>query len=169
MRSFCRLAQENKDVRLTLAGDGPLREALAASVPEAIRQRVTWTGFKEVEELLPYFAQTNVFVLASLHDGWGVVINQAVSAGQAVIASDAVGAAVDLVEHGVNGLIFPAQDENALTAALRYFSEHPEAIPRFGRIARERGRLLSPRHGAERWYCFSKKILKILKKQEGGR
>jgi len=159
VKSFCRLAREHDAIRLTVVGDGPLREPLTALVPEAIRHRVTWAGFKEVEELPPFFAVANIFVLPSLHDGWGLVINQAVSAGMAVIASDAVGAAVDLVEHGVSGLIFPARAESALTAAMGYFAEHPEVIYPFGQKSRERARPLSPRSGADRWYRFSQKIL----------
>jgi glycosyltransferase involved in cell wall biosynthesis len=159
IQSFCRLAQENKDARLTLVGDGPLRVTLAAAVPEAIRHRVTWAGFKEAEQLPPYFAQANVFVLPSLHDGWGVVINQAVSAGMAVIASDAVGAAADLVSDHANGLVFQSQNEEGLTAALRFFVEHPECIHQFGRVSRTRAHELRPEQGVERWFWFCKKIL----------
>jgi glycosyltransferase involved in cell wall biosynthesis len=160
LRAFCQVAKEHQNIQLTLVGEGPLRASLAASVPEAIRQRVKWAGFKEVDELARYFGSANVFVLPSLHDGWGVVINQAVSAGMAVIASDAVGAGADLVADRVNGIIFPSQDEQALTAALRFFADHPEAIAEFGRVSRERARLLSPNHGAERWYQFSQSLLR---------
>jgi glycosyltransferase involved in cell wall biosynthesis len=159
VRSFCRLARERVDVRLTLVGDGPLRANLAASVPEAIRHRVTWAGFKEADELSSYFAESNVFVLPSVHDGWGVVINQAVSAGMAVIASDGVGAAVDLVcDHG-NGLVFPSQNEEALTAALRFFAEHPDAIHQYGEASRARAQAICPERGADRWYQFCRTVL----------
>jgi poly(glycerol-phosphate) alpha-glucosyltransferase len=159
LRSFCRLASEHQAIRLTFVGDGPLRESLAASVPDGLRARVIWAGFKEADALPPYFAAANVFVLPSLHDGWGVVINQAVSAGMAVIASDAVGAAVDLVVHGENGLIFPSQDEAALTDSLRYFADHPDDIPRFGVASREKAAHLCPEQGVERWYQFCRAIL----------
>jgi glycosyltransferase involved in cell wall biosynthesis len=159
VKSFCLLAQEHKDVRLTIVGDGPLRESLIASVPEAIRPRVTWAGFKEADELPPFFAQANVFVLPSLHDGWGVVINQAISAGMPVIASDAVGAAADLVSDGANGIIFPNQNEEALTAALRFFTDHPDCIHRFGKISRARAHDFCPEQGADRWYRFCQSIL----------
>ncbi|HWY87310.1 MAG TPA: glycosyltransferase family 4 protein, partial [Gemmataceae bacterium] len=159
VRSFCALAQEHADVRLTLVGDGPLRAQLAASIPEPIRRRVAWAGFKEADELPPYFAGANVFVLPSVHDGWGVVINQAVSAGMAVIASTGVGAAADLVADHGNGLIFPSQNEEALTASLRFFAEHPEAIHQYGEASRARARELGPEDGADRWYRFCQTVL----------
>jgi glycosyltransferase involved in cell wall biosynthesis len=159
VKSFCVLAQEHKDIRLTLVGDGPLRVSLAASVPEVTRPRVIWAGFKEADELVSYFAEANVFVLPSLHDGWGVVINQAVSAGMAVIASDAVGAAADLVSDHGNGLIFASQNEEALTAALCFFAENPDCIHRFGKVSRARAHELGPEQGADRWYRFCREIL----------
>ena len=159
IRAFCRVAQGYPGVCLTLVGDGPMRAELTAAVPELIQPRVKWAGFREVEDLPPYFAEANVFVLPSIHDGWGVVINQAVSAGMAVIASDAVGAGVDLVTDGKNGLIFPSQNEMALEKTLRFFAENPDAIVRFGRMSRLVGQNLTPEHGAERWYRFLEQIL----------
>jgi glycosyltransferase involved in cell wall biosynthesis len=160
VRAFCRLAQDHHDARLTLVGGGPLRESLVAMIPEAIRPRVNFAGFKEAHELPTYFAQANVFVLPSLHDGWGVVVNQAVGAGMAVIASDAVGAAVDLVADHENGLIFPSENEAELEASLRFFAEHPDCIHRFGAVSRARAQELDPKQGAERWYRFCHTILK---------
>ena len=159
VKSFCELARVDNNVRLTLVGEGPLRPALAASVPEEIRPRVNWAGFKEAVELPGFFAAANVFVLPSLHDGWGVVINQAVSAGMGVIASDAVGAAADLVADHVNGLIFPSQNQQALTAALQFFAANPDEIRKFGEASRQRAQTLSPAHGADAWYRFCQRIL----------
>src|SRR5262249_36551119 len=107
----------------------------------------------------PYFAQANVFVLPSLHDGWGVVINQAISAGMAVIASDTVGAAIDLVTDHVNGHLFPSQDETALTAAPRGFAEHPERIHPYGQASRALAWRVRVEQGAERWHQFCQVIL----------
>src|SRR5436305_13114757 len=56
----------------------------------------------------------------------------------AVIASDQVGAAADLVVDRENGLIVPSRDEEALTAALRFFANEPEVIQRFGAVSRAR-------------------------------
>jgi len=97
--------------------------------------------------------------LPSLHDGWGVVINQAVSAGMAIVTSDAVGAAVDLVVDRANGLVFPSQDEAALTAALRFFAENPDYILRFGKNSRAKAFELRPERGADRWYQFCSTVL----------
>ena len=75
-------------------------------------------GHRAPAELPGLFAEADAFVLPSRHDGWGVVINEALGAGLPIIVSDGVGAAHDLVTHGVNGLITPAGDACALRDAL---------------------------------------------------
>ena len=62
--------------------------------------------------------RSDVFVLPSRHDGWGVVVNQALAAGLPIITTDAVGAGLDFVENGVNGICVPANNVNALFNAM---------------------------------------------------
>ena len=57
-------------------------------------------------------------VLPSNYEPWGLVINEAAAAGLAIVASDVVGAAAELVQDGVNGRLFPIRDHEALTTAL---------------------------------------------------
>jgi glycosyltransferase involved in cell wall biosynthesis len=159
IKCFCRLAADHRNVRLTMVGDGPLRRPLMESVPLSMRDRVDWPGFKQVDQLPSYFAQANVFVLPSVHDGWGVVINQALSAGMPVIASHGVGAAADLVSDQANGIIVPAKDEAALTEAMRFFAENPANILAYGRSSRERASVLGPNYGVELWYQFCRTVL----------
>ena len=66
-----------------------------------------------------------MFVLPSRHDGWGVVVNQAIAAGLPVICSDAVGAAADLVSNGVNGYVFPSGNVEQLAEAMASFARIP--------------------------------------------
>ncbi len=51
---------------------------------------------------------------------WGLVVNEVMNAGKAVIVSDQVGAAVDLVEDGVNGFVVPVGDVDTLADRLRW-------------------------------------------------
>jgi glycosyltransferase involved in cell wall biosynthesis len=48
-----------------------------------------------------------VFVLPSRHEPWGLIVNEVMNAGRAVIVSDDVGSQADLVEDGVEGCVFP--------------------------------------------------------------
>src|SRR5262249_32859433 len=93
----------------------------------------------------------DVFVLPSRHDGWGVVVNQALGAGLPVIASDAVGAGLDLVEDGVNGLIVPAGSAAALERAMERLALQPDLARAYGQAARRKAAEITPAAGAEKW------------------
>ena len=117
--AFAAVAAERPEWDLLIVGDGQLREELRHRVPDALRQRVVWTGFLELEECVSAYHASDVLVLPSDQEPWALVVQEAMAAGLAVIASDAVGAAHDMVEDRVSGRIFPIGNVAALTDALR--------------------------------------------------
>ena len=94
---------------------------------------VLFLGFRNQTELPRFFDLCDVFVLPSVEEPWGLVVNEAMNAGRAVVVSDAVGCAEDLVRDGRNGCIFPARDVPALAAALRRVLTSPETAGAMGR------------------------------------
>jgi glycosyltransferase involved in cell wall biosynthesis len=127
--AFIGVAADRPEWDLVIVGDGPLREALKARVPQSLQARVQWLGFLgQASEVARLYAGCDVLVLPSLQEPWAVVINEAVSSGLAVVASEAVGAAYELVENGVNGERFATGDRKALEQSLRRVSA-PEQLP----------------------------------------
>jgi glycosyltransferase involved in cell wall biosynthesis len=82
-------------------------------------------GFQNESQLAELFALAEATVVPSRAETWGVIVNESLASGTPVVVSDAVGAADDLVEEGVNGRVFPATDSAALAAVLR------QPLPRF--------------------------------------
>lgn len=146
-----RLLQSDFKVQLTLLGKGPLESALQSMIPETFRGRFEFAGFRQTEELPEFFAAADIFVLPSLHDGWGVVINQALAAGLPIVSTDAVGAAVDLVENGVNGRIVAAGDEQQLYQALLELIQSPALRRTWGSASRAVIDAWTPAVEADRW------------------
>ncbi len=103
---------------LLYVGDGELRADLEAEVAAQQLANVHFLGFRNQSELPAFYALADIFVLPSINETWGLVINEAMNAGCAIISTDQVGSAVDLVEHGKNGYVLRAGDIPALTAAL---------------------------------------------------
>jgi glycosyltransferase involved in cell wall biosynthesis len=101
---------------LRVVGDGPERSRLE-SLAEGDR-RITFAGAVEYVRLGKFFAESDVFVLPSSFEPWGLVVNEALGYGLYVIATEAVGAAHDLIAEGVNGRIVAAGDVRGLTSAL---------------------------------------------------
>ena len=118
LEAFERIAEFRPEWDLAIAGDGPLREALEASVPARFRSRVKWLGFLQFDELAACYHSCDALAMPSEYEPWGLVINEAVAAGLPVVAAEGVGAAVEMVRHGTNGFLVPARDVGALRDAL---------------------------------------------------
>jgi glycosyltransferase involved in cell wall biosynthesis len=122
---------------LVLAGEGPLA-APAAATPGALVP-----GALAPADLRNFYAGSDVVVIPSLptrtfREPWGLVVNEAMSQGRPVIASDAVGAAAGgLVRDGQTGLVVPAGDPGALAGALCRLHGDPALRRALGARARQ--------------------------------
>ena len=79
----------------------------------------------------------DVFVLPSRSEPWGMVLNEAAAAGLPLVATEAVGAAHDLIEPGANGFRVPVNDVAALAEALRALEADAELRRAYGERSRE--------------------------------
>ncbi len=118
---------------LLFVGDGGQRGSLEEVVRDMQLDSVRFLGFKNQSELPAYYDLCEVFVLPSVFEPWGLVVNEVMNAGRAVIVSDQVGCGPDLVRPGENGFIFPAGDRAALAEALTKVLENPERCRLLGR------------------------------------
>ena len=114
------LKQEGKPFRLTLVGEGPERERLKKLADRLLGEEYyTLKDFVPSEEVPALMAKHDIYVLPSnAYEGWGAVINEAMSVGCAVIASDKTGAGASLIEHGINGLLFDSGSVTSLYECL---------------------------------------------------
>jgi glycosyltransferase involved in cell wall biosynthesis len=117
---------------LVIVGDGEERAALERRAMESGGGAIRFCGFRNQSELPRFFDITTVFVLPSRDEPWGLIVNEVMNAGRAVIVSDDVGCQPDLVEDGVEGCVFPAGDVAALTDALRRALATPETAVAMG-------------------------------------
>ena len=120
------LAAADNGMKLTIAGDGPLRER----VPGAL-------GFVPHDELGPLYDRAAVVAVPSRREGFGVACAEAMAHGRPVVAS-AVGGLLDLVVDEETGLLVPPGDVGALREALRRLLADEELRARLGANARRR-------------------------------
>ena len=159
LTAFLQLATHNAGIRLLLLGDGPERMRLEAAVPDSLKERVVFLGHREPLDLPEVFASADVFCLPSRHDGWGVVVNEALGAGLPVIVSDAVGAGRDLVKEGMNGVIVPAGDVAALAGALEQIAADSAVRARYAAASWAIGKKWGVEEGAARWHDAAQNVL----------
>jgi glycogen(starch) synthase len=120
------LAASDNGMKLTIAGDGPLRDR----VPGAL-------GFVAHDKLGPLYDRAAVVAVPSHREGFGVVCAEAMAHGRPVVAG-AVGGLLDLVVHEETGLLVPPRDVEALRAALHRLLDDDELRARLGANARKR-------------------------------
>ncbi len=137
-RNFLRDGGGGPQPYLVIVGDGEERASLEMLTEKYGLADVRFCGFRNQSELPRFFDIASVFVLPSRSEPWGLIVNEVMNAGRAVIVSDEVGCQPDLITDGVEGCVFPAGDVAALTAALRRVLASPEATALMGQRALQR-------------------------------
>lgn len=136
--AFARLQKEGVAAQLVLVGTGLLEDELKERVTAEGIQHVVFPGFVNQSELPAVYAASDVFVLPSSNEPWGLVVNEAMCAGLPIVLSDEIGCAEDLVADGVNGATFAAGDVAELTDALRPILTDPDLCAAQGQASLER-------------------------------
>lgn len=133
------LSEQKLDFRVVFVGSGEL-EAQARALVErlGLKDVVLFAGFFNQSELPKVYGASDVFVLPSEDEPWGLVVNEVMCAGLPVVTTDDVGCACDLVVQRENGFVYPAGDVGALAVALAELVQSPELRGRMGAASLER-------------------------------
>jgi glycosyltransferase involved in cell wall biosynthesis len=121
-----RVVEELPEAVLWVVGEGPQRQQLVRQAARVCPGAVRFLGHRQQEELPSLYAAADLFVLPSLDEPWGVVVNEAGATGLPLVTSDRVGAAADLVLPGETGFTFPAGDREALARVLLEVLRRPD-------------------------------------------
>ncbi len=123
------------DARLNLVGYGPDEDKLKRlAMALDIQEKVSFRGREE--NVLKELSETDIFVLPSLSEGMSNVLLEAMSCGLPVIATG-VGGALEMIRHGINGMLVPPGDPAALSKALMDLLASESAALSLGREARK--------------------------------
>jgi len=118
LRAFAKAGMANG--LLVFAGEGPLRQQLEAEAKTlGVSARVRFLGFVNQSQLPGVYTASDLLVLPSEFEPFGVVVNEAMCCGCAAAASSNVGAARDLIAPVDPELVFPFGDIEALSRILR--------------------------------------------------
>ncbi len=162
IRAFAKLQAKCKNATLTLVGEGPERIRLENMAKQMLlKDSYRIYSSMPIFQVIELMKQNQIYVLSSsAFEGWGAVINEAMSVGCAVIASKDGGAARSMIEHEKNGLLFRAGDWRALATGLDMLSRN-ETMRR--QLADEGQRTLteywSPAKAAKRFLDVSASLL----------
>lgn len=142
-------------VELTLIGAGPQREALISSHrPGNLVLEVRPP--ERHAALVQQYARADIFVLPTLADTWGLVVNEAMLSAVPVLGSLHSQAVEELVDDGVSGWRFdPTSPEGMRTAIDAALKTPLDRVQEMGRRARDNASLITPSYVAERFaHCI---------------
>lgn len=126
------------DAILIIAGKGPILEKLKKNAGE----RVVFTGYVPEEAKTYLYKVSSVFVLPTLHDPWGLVINESLYYGTPVITTTAAAGSI-LIEEGKTGFIVQPENVKELQRTLGIILENPKLIRKMKHITMKTGKRYS--------------------------
>lgn len=162
LRVADRLHKEGYQFTIDFLGGGEMEPELRAmAYSMGLNERVRFLGFHPQEEVRSYMEKAGIFLLTSdFREGWGAVLNEAMNAGCAAVASHAAGSTAYLVKNGENGFVYRSGDTNELYTRIKYLLDHPDELRRIGKAAyRTITQVWNETVAAERFVDFSKCIL----------
>jgi glycosyltransferase involved in cell wall biosynthesis len=155
LHAWAQIEHREPLAHLVVVGSGPEEAALKTLADGLGLTRTEWVPFVQQQYLPRLYARASVLVLPSRSESWGFVVNEAMACGVPVIASDAVGAAADLLDDGVTGFRFPSEDHDALRARLIQLLRDPDLCRQMGAEAKHAVSVFTP----ERWADAMEKLI----------
>jgi colanic acid/amylovoran biosynthesis glycosyltransferase len=130
------LKAKGREVHLRLVGDGPDRAWLERRASElGIAAEVEFVGWVDPANIPALYAETDICVLTSLAEGLPIVLMEAMAMQVPCVAPRITGIP-ELIEHGVNGLLFALADVEDLSHQIETLLDSPELRERMGVAAR---------------------------------
>jgi glycosyltransferase involved in cell wall biosynthesis len=162
--AFAGIASSHPDWSLKIAGEGVLLEALQAQSRKLnIADRVEFIGWQP--DPFSLLRASDLFVFSSRFEGFGNALCEAMACGLPVISFDCPSGPREIIRPGIDGLLVPAEDVNALSAAMNRLMNDPQERARLAERAPE----IVVRFGLERIMgMWDQLFLDLLSKSESG-
>ena len=114
-----------------IIGDGEMKTQLIQFSKENNLNNVRFYSFQNQKNLSKFYQNSDVFVIPSRVEPWGLTVNEAMSSANAIISSNQVGSAFDLVKNNINGFTFKNNDSQDLAKKILLIYKNKKKIKKF--------------------------------------
>ena len=136
--AFKQVAVKRSDVRLIIVGWGPLeKELMQLTTQLKLQDKVIFTGRLTRPQVFEILSITDLFVLSSHWEGFGIVLAEAMAFGKPVVSSDTDGSR-EVVENGKSGIIVPVNDPQSFAETILHLLAKPDLMLQMGQEGLQR-------------------------------
>lgn len=122
-----------KNVEIKIIGDGILLNKYISYKKKNKLSNVFFLRFKDQDEIKKHIKKSNIFVLPSREENWGLVVNEAMNAGNVIVTSNLVGSSADLVKNNHNGYTFKNENYKDLSNKLLKLTNNKKKLNTFSK------------------------------------
>lgn len=107
---IAKILEDYKDIKFILIGSGPLLLSCQKWAKQHSLQNIDFKGFQNQRQMKKFYSQAHILINTSSYETWGLVVNEAMSAGLPCIITSQTGSASDLIKNGRTGYIYKVND-----------------------------------------------------------
>ncbi|MDR1326178.1 MAG: glycosyltransferase family 4 protein [Treponema sp.] len=139
LKAFALILKQKKEAQLILVGEGEQKKKIIRlGATLAISDHITILNFQPLDKIKKIMWGSDIYVLPSSgHEGWGTVVNEAMTESCVVIGSNMAGSVRTMIEDGVNGFVFKPGNYRQLAEKLLYLIDNREILEKFKHYSRE--------------------------------
>lgn len=156
------LQEKGYDFKLHMVGNGEMEPELKKQAAQAsLQDKVKFYGYTEPEQVRKIMEQCHIHLFTSNYlEGWGAVVNEGMNSGCVEVVNAQVGAAPYLIQHGVNGLVYPDDSYEEMEKLVFDLFAHWDERKKMGYAAYQTIiKEWNAEHAADELLRFAKKLL----------
>ena len=137
LESFQNYREKGGKWNLVIAGGGPQERELLEMIKAHGISGVSFAGWQSYETLPAYYALASCFILPSLSEPWGLVVNEAMACGLPILVSRQCGCSPELCQRGLNSYDFDPRDTKEITSLMLRASSGQMDLGAMGKASRQ--------------------------------
>ncbi|MGI8892808.1 MAG: glycosyltransferase family 4 protein [Bacteroidia bacterium] len=127
---------KNGKLHFIFAGNGEHEEEIKSAASKF--ENIHYLPFQNQSQMPVLYRSSDIFCLPSIREEtWGLAVNEAMACGCAIIVSDRVGSAADLIHGGENGFVFNAENPEELKQILNLLKDEKQILKKLGENSKQ--------------------------------
>ncbi len=161
LEAYSQLPEDlKKQSEMVIAGHGPEEKALKKlSLKLSINENLKFIGAVLSNSVPEVMAESNIVVLASDNEPWGLIVNEALSAARPVIGPSSIGAFKDLIQDEVTGFEVSSSHPELLKEAMVKAVKNPDHLVNMGKVGQKL--IIEKGFNLDKSICVIGELLKI--------